>query len=163
MIEIGRAATSSAIALALISFCVVIGCSCSPEDAPAPPAPEAPSNAALSTPTVPSKTPVEIRSAGEFDAVVLRASIPVLVDFHAVWCGPCRIQGPIVERLAEKSAGAYLVAKLDVDRVEEIPARYGIRSIPTLIVFSGGKERKRFVGLTEESDLATAIEAAKGS
>jgi len=161
-IETGRWLATIVIALALLSFCVVVGCGCSP-DKPVPGSGD-PAGAAVATAgPEDTKTVKDIRSASEFDAFVLKSPVPVLVDFWATWCPPCREQAPIVERLAEKSGGAYRVVKLDVDRVRAIPTRYEVPGYPTLIVFAGGKEKKRFVGLTYEPDLARALDAAKGS
>jgi thioredoxin 1 len=74
-----------------------------------------------------------------FDSDVLSCDIPVLVDFYAVWCGPCRMIAPIIAEIAEENVGKIKVCKLDVDEAPSIAARYGIESIPTLLVFKGGK------------------------
>jgi thioredoxin 1 len=83
----------------------------------------------------------------------------VLVDFWAAWCGPCRIQGPIVEQVAQQIRGAR-VAKLDVDAAPKVAQRFGISSIPTLIVFKDGKPVQQFVGITQAEKLVSAIQAA---
>ncbi len=85
-----------------------------------------------------------------------------LVDFGATWCPPCRMQEPIVEKLAGRFAGRAVVAKLDIDTGQETAARFGVQSVPTLIVFKGGDEVQRFVGLQTEEKLAGALEAALG-
>jgi len=85
-----------------------------------------------------------------------------LVDFYADSCPPCRIQGPIVEALAPKFAGRATVAKLDVYRAGRTATKFGVRSIPTLIIFKDGKEVKRLVGLTREKALAAEINAVIG-
>jgi len=84
----------------------------------------------------------------------------VLVDFWATWCGPCKIQGPIVEQVAKQIGAAAKVAKLDVDTAKEIAQKFGIDSIPTLIVFKDGKPVQQFVGITQAETLVAAIQAA---
>lgn len=81
-----------------------------------------------------------------------------LVDFWAPWCAPCMMQGPIVEKVAEKVDGRAKVAKMNVDDAQETAARYGIRSIPTLIIFKDGTLVEQFVGVQSESQLVSAIE-----
>ena len=86
----------------------------------------------------------------------------VLVDFWADWCPPCRMQGPIVERVAGEYAGRAVVAKLDVDKNPETAGRLGVQSIPTLILFKEGRESERMVGLQTEDRLKSVLEAALG-
>lgn len=81
-----------------------------------------------------------------FDAEVLKSSTPTLVDFWAVWCGPCRAIAPIVEGLANTYAGKVKVGKLDVDHNQRVAAQYGVRSIPTLFLFKDGKVVEQLVG-----------------
>lgn len=90
-----------------------------------------------------------------FEEEVLKSEKPVLVDFWATWCGPCMRQAPIVEELA---AEGYSVGKVDVDQQPELAGRYGVMSIPTLVVFKGGKEDQRLVGLTAKSDLKRLLD-----
>jgi thioredoxin 1 len=82
-----------------------------------------------------------------WESEVLRSDRPVLVDFWAAWCGPCRMLAPTVEQVAEKYLGKAKVVKLNVDENQDSPGRYGIRGIPTLILFNGGQEVDRQVGV----------------
>ena len=86
----------------------------------------------------------------DFEQTVLGSSVPVLVDFYADWCGPCKWVAPLVDDIAQEHAGRLLVAKVDTDRAQGVAAKYGIRSIPTLIVFKGGEEVGRSVGVEPE-------------
>jgi thioredoxin 1 len=95
-----------------------------------------------------------------FEQVVLGASEPVLVDFWAPWCAPCRMLAPMVDAVAEKYQGRAKVVKLNVDENVESSSRYGIKGIPTLILFNGGKEVKRVVGVPSNAkeSISTMIE-----
>src|SRR3989337_3933898 len=95
-----------------------------------------------------------------FAAEVLNSNIPVLVDFWAAWCGPCRSIGPIVEELAESFNGRVKVTKLNVDENPATPGQYGVRGIPTLILFKGGKVIDQIVGAVTKARLVTLIEKA---
>jgi len=95
--------------------------------------------------------------ADQFDAAI-DASVPVLVDFWAAWCGPCRMVTPIVERVARDHAGRMKVVKLDVDAAPEIAARHGAQSIPLLVVFRDGQELDRLVGAVPERRLRGWLE-----
>ena len=88
-----------------------------------------------------------------FESEVLQATTPTLVDFWAEWCGPCRMVSPAVEAIAAEHAEKMQVAKLDVDSNPQTPARYGIRGIPTLILFKGGAEATRIVGFRPKEIL----------
>ena len=96
-----------------------------------------------------------ILSESNFEKEVLQSEIPVLVDFWATWCGPCRMLAPTIAKIAEEQAGKVKVCKLDVDEEPEIAARYGIASIPTLMVFRSGVVVKASVGVQPKA----AIEA----
>ena len=100
---------------------------------------------------------IELNSSN-FDATVLEGDQPVLVDFWAAWCGPCRAVAPAVEDLAERFEGRVRVGKVDVDAHGEIAERYHVRSIPTLVVFKGGVEVERLVGAVSAQDLAAVLE-----
>lgn len=94
-----------------------------------------------------------------FDAEVLKSKVPVVVDFFADWCGPCRALSPIVEQLAADFAGRVKIGKVDVDASAEVPTRYGIRAVPTLILFKDGREVEKITGLLAKADLRKKIEA----
>jgi len=95
----------------------------------------------------------------DFERVVLGAQVPVLVDFWATWCMPCRMVAPAVEKLAQEFAGRALVAKLDVDGNPITAQRYGVQSIPTLIYFRNGREVERVIGAQQEEVLRGKLEA----
>ncbi len=91
-------------------------------------------------------------SAQEFDRIVSTSTLPVVVDFWAPWCGPCRMVGPVLEKLASDHAGKVTVIKVNVDQNQELAARYGIMSIPTVILFKGGKLVKQLIGARGQKD-----------
>jgi thioredoxin 1 len=101
--------------------------------------------------------PVEINDTN-FDKEVLQSAVPVLVDFWAVWCGPCRMIAPLVEELASEYDGRLKVGKVDVDNNPEISMRFGIRSIPTVMVFHGGKVVEQIVGAVPKRTLIEKVQ-----
>ena len=92
-----------------------------------------------------------------FSEQVLKSSLPILVDFWAIWCGPCRMVAPIVDELARENEGKLKVMKLDVDENQNTSMAYGVMSIPTLILFKDGKPVERIVGFRPKGDLAKKI------
>ncbi len=94
-----------------------------------------------------------------FEAVVSHADKPVLVDFWAAWCGPCRTVGPIVDELSDDYQGKAVVGKVDVDKNPEVAAKHGVRNIPTLLFFKGGKVVDKQVGVAPKKALADKLEA----
>ena len=98
---------------------------------------------------------IKLESEREFDEL-LKEEKPVLVDFYADWCGPCRMQSPIVDAIAEENSDVA-VAKLNVDDVPEVAERFGIASIPTLLIFKGGALVKQFVGVTMKANILAAL------
>ena len=101
---------------------------------------------------------IEITDAN-FEEVVLKSDKPVLVDFWAAWCGPCRMVGPIVEELAKEYEGKAVVGKVDVDANQDFAAKYGVRNIPTVIIFKNGEVVDKQVGVAPKATYAGKIDA----
>ncbi len=95
-----------------------------------------------------------------FEKEVYQAEVPVLVDFYADWCGPCKAMGPVVDELAKEYEGKAKVGKLNTDENQNIAMEYGVMSIPTFIVFKGGKAVKKMVGMQDKRNLVAAVEEA---
>ena len=104
---------------------------------------------------------VELVTSESFESEVIRAQGPVLVDFYADWCGPCKMVAPLVDEIAKENVEKLLVAKIDADQAPELLERFGIRGIPTVILFKGGEEVARSVGL-EPDKLRSMAEQAVG-
>jgi len=103
--------------------------------------------------------PIAINDSN-FDQIVLQAKTPVLVDFWATWCAPCRMVAPIVDELAEEYNGRISFAKVDVDQNSKIATRYGIMSIPTLLIFKKGEPISHAVGYKPKEELKRSLDAA---
>lgn len=97
-------------------------------------------------------------SDSSFDGDVLKADVPVLIDFWAPWCGPCRAIAPIVEELASEYEGKLKIVKMNVDDNPQTPAQYGVRGIPNLILFKGGEVKQQIVGAVPKAHLVKAID-----
>lgn len=106
---------------------------------------------------LPLGAPVSVGSAADFDELLRDSPLPVVVDFWADWCGPCRAVAPELEKLASARAGKIVIAKVDTDALQEVAGRFAIRSIPTLVRFDGGRETKRVSGAQSASALSAAL------
>ncbi len=99
-------------------------------------------------------------SDDSFDPEVLQAALPVLVDFWAEWCGPCRMMAKVIDKVAQDYQGRLIVAKLNVDQHRAVANKYGIRSIPTLIIFKDGNIQEQMIGALSEAKLKQKLDAA---
>ena len=113
--------------------------------------------AACKAPLLPLARPIAVKSAEEFDELVRASPVPVLVDFWAAWCGPCRMVAPELEKLARQRIGSVVVAKVDTDAVPDVAGRFGIRSIPTMVLMRGGQEAKRVAGAMPAAAIASSL------
>lgn len=104
-----------------------------------------------------SSRPVKVSDA-DFEQIVLQSELPVLVDFWAEWCGPCKIIGPTIEELAAAYEGRLKVAKVDVDENQQTALRFGVRSIPTLMIFKDGEAAETAVGVRPKAQLTEIVD-----
>jgi thioredoxin 2 len=106
--------------------------------------------------------PVEIAGSADFDRVVSQASVPVVVDYWAPWCGPCRMVAPELKKVAARRAGSILVVKVNTEALPDLGQRYGIRSIPTLAIFARGRELARSTGARPAPEIEAFIDQTVG-
>ena len=104
------------------------------------------------------KPTIEVNEAN-FDTEVLNSTQPVVVDFWAEWCGPCKMLGPVLDEVASEQSGKAKVAKVNIDQNSALAERFGIRSIPTLLYFKGGEVRKQTVGVVSKKTIVSTLEA----
>ena len=107
------------------------------------------------------KATIEI-TAANFESEVLRSKQPVLVDFWAAWCGPCKMLAPVLDEIATEQAGRMKIAKVNVDAQPSLAARYGIQSIPTLLYYVGGEVKDQTVGVTGKRAIVSKLEKLAG-
>ncbi len=105
-----------------------------------------------------SKNVIEVNDSN-FESEVLKADRPVLVDFGATWCGPCKALAPIVDKIADENVGKVKVAKVDIDDSPGVAQKYGIRGVPTVLVFKSGEKKAQHVGLTTKENLLKLLES----
>src|SRR5215475_7110307 len=111
------------------------------------------------SPLKPAARPVEVSDAMTFDVVIQSSALPVIVDFWAPWCGPCRMMAPELDKVAATAQGEWLVVKVNSDAVPELTERFRIRSIPTVAIFQGGREIDRVPGARSAEDIRSLVSA----
>jgi len=114
-------------------------------------------------PIQPPAEPIELHQTADFDRLIAASSLPVVVDYWAPWCGPCRMVAPELKKVAARQAGKAIVVKVNTDELSDLGQRFGIRSIPTLAVFSGGKEIARESGARPAEEIEAFIARAQAS
>lgn len=101
---------------------------------------------------------IKVVTSDTFEAEVLKSKEPVLVDFFATWCGPCKMVGPVLEKLSEDYDGKVKFAKLDIDQAEQLAMRYSVFSVPSMLVFKNGEEMGRIVGALPPTEISKKID-----
>ncbi len=96
-------------------------------------------------------------SSENYEEEVLKADKPVMIDFYADWCGPCKMMSPIIDEIAEEKADSIKVGKVNVDENQDLAMEYGVMSIPTIVIIKNGKVEKTFVGVTDKNEILGAI------
>jgi thioredoxin 2 len=104
--------------------------------------------------------PIELHQTADFDRLVAKSSLPVVVDYWAPWCGPCRMVAPEIQKVATRQAGRMIVVKVNTDELSDLGQRFNIRSIPTLAVFANGREVARSSGARPASDIEAWVDQA---
>jgi thioredoxin 2 len=112
-------------------------------------------------PLRPPDSPLDIHSTADFDRLVAQSSVPVVVDFWAPWCGPCRMVAPELQKVAARQAGRVIVVKVNTDELADLGERFGIQSIPTLAIFAAGQEATRIVGVRPAAEIERLIDQSE--
>ena len=105
---------------------------------------------------------MKVVNATDFENEVIKSQVPVVVDFFATWCGPCKLIAPVLDQLAEEFEGTAKIVKLDVDQAKEVAIEYGVKSVPTLVFFKDGEIADKVVGAQPKSELKSKISALIG-
>lgn len=116
--------------------------------------------ASCDAPLPPPAGTIEVKDLGHFDSLIAQSPVPVLVDFWATWCGPCLMVAPELEKVAASARGAFVVTKVNTEELPRLSARYGIRAIPTMALFSGGAEVNRMQGARPAHDIENFARSA---